>query len=227
MLTCGQCNLAEPECAQCRRAGKVCPGYRDQLALLFRDENEKVIRKARGRPAPAERLKLKGTEKEKDKPADTLDSPQIRTPTPCELETLSNASTPSSRTIFRNLVTSTDDPGINFFFHQYMTASSPTPVGPPDIFSSQLWRGVSQHKPFLDAVSCVGLAGLSNVNNDQQLMRMARQKYAVTLRRVMISLQAPQSADMGYTLKAVMLLSLFEVSISQSVPSFPSTKVYR
>jgi hypothetical protein len=205
----GQCNLAEPECAQCRRAGKVCPGYRDQLALLFRDENEKVIRKARGRPALAERLEAKGAEKE-DELGEPLDSPQITTPG--ELQTLSNASSPTI-TIFRNLLTPIDDPGINFFFHQYMTVSSPSSIEQPDIFSSQLWRGVTQHKPFLDAVSCVGLAGLSNVRNDQQLMRMARLKYAATLRRVMTSLQVLESADMGYTLKAVMLLVLFEVSM--------------
>jgi hypothetical protein len=58
----------------------------------------------------------------------------------------------------------------------------------------------------------VGLAGLSNVKNDPQMMRMARLKYAVTLRRVMTSLQVPGSADMGYTLKAAAMLTLFEVS---------------
>jgi hypothetical protein len=208
MLTCpGQCNLAEPECAQCRRAGKVCPGYRDQLALLFRDENAKVIRKARGRPALAEEQKSKGVEGEDkvaDTDTDTLNSFQITIP--CKLETLSNAFSPSI-TIFRNLISSSHDPGINFFFHQYMTSSSQ-----PDIFSSQIWQGVSQHKPFLDSISCVGLAGLSNVNNDQRMMSMAREKYAVTVRRVMAALQVPESADMGYTLKSVMMLVLFEVS---------------
>jgi hypothetical protein len=96
-----------------------------------------------------------------------------------------------------------------------MTVPSPAAIGQPGIFSSQLWRGVSEYKPFLDAISCVGLAGLSNVKNDQQMMRTARLKYAVTLRRVMTSLQVPESADMGYTLKAVMMLALFEVSMSQ------------
>lgn len=179
------------------------------MALLFRDENEKVIRKARGRPALAESQKGKGAEKE-DELGSTINPSQITSP--CELETLSTASSPSI-TIFRNLVTTVEDPGINFFFHHYMTAASPTSIGQPDIFSSQIWRGVSQHKPFLDAISCVGLAGLSNVKNDQQLMEMARVKYVVTLRRVMTSLQVLGSADMGYTVKAVMLLALFEVRI--------------
>jgi hypothetical protein len=217
VLTRGQCNLAEPECAQCLRAGKACPGYRDQLSLLFRDENAKVIRKARGRPAPVERHKSKGgpseADKEEDELGDSLISSQITTSTASDIVTLSNARPSPSINIFRNLVLSVEDPGINFFVHQYMTVSSPSSVGQTDIFSSQLWLGVSQPEPFLDAISCVGLAGLSNVKNDKQMMQMARLKYAVTLRRVMASLQVPESADMGYTFKAVMLLVLFEVSI--------------
>ncbi|EPE10026.1 fungal zn binuclear cluster domain containing protein [Ophiostoma piceae UAMH 11346] len=39
------CNKQEPECSQCIRAGKKCPGYRDQLSLMFRDETVKVRKK--------------------------------------------------------------------------------------------------------------------------------------------------------------------------------------
>ncbi len=93
-----------------------------------------------------------------------------------------------------------------------MSASSQPSGGQLDILQSQLWGGVSEYEPFLDAISCVGLAGLSNVKNDERMMRTARLKYAVTLRRVMTSLQVPENADMGYTLKAVMMLALFEVA---------------
>jgi hypothetical protein len=63
----------------------------------------------------------------------------------------------------------------------------------------------------------VGLAGLSNVKNDSQMMCAARLKYSATVRRVRTSLQTPESADMGYTLKAVMMLALFEVSLSRNL----------
>ena len=48
MFTKGQCDRKDPACSQCRRVSKECPGYRDELNLLFRDENEKTLRKARG-----------------------------------------------------------------------------------------------------------------------------------------------------------------------------------
>lgn len=58
----------------------------------------------------------------------------------------------------------------------------------------------------------MGLAGLSNINHDQEMMRTARLKYAMTLQRVHTSLKEPEIADIGYIVKAVMLLTIFEVS---------------
>ncbi|OLN81620.1 White-opaque regulator 1-like protein 2 [Colletotrichum chlorophyti] len=41
-----KCDKVKPECSQCIRVSKKCPGYRDQLSLMFRDESTKVIKKA-------------------------------------------------------------------------------------------------------------------------------------------------------------------------------------
>jgi hypothetical protein len=184
------------------------------LALLFRDENAKVIRKARGLTATHVAHKSKGPEKEDDV-RDRPNTPQ--TTASSQLDRRSNSASPSINILRSYLATYLADPGINFFFHQYMTDSWSSSNGQPNIFSSQLWLGVSQYEPFLDAVSCVGLAGLSNVKNDSQMMCAARLKYSATVRRVRTSLQTPESADMGYTLKAVMMLALFEVSLSRNL----------
>lgn len=41
-----RCDQAQPACSQCTRAKRDCPGYRDQLELMFRDESKSVVRKA-------------------------------------------------------------------------------------------------------------------------------------------------------------------------------------
>lgn len=41
-----RCDQARPVCSQCTRAKRDCPGYRDQLSLMFRDESKSVMRKA-------------------------------------------------------------------------------------------------------------------------------------------------------------------------------------
>ncbi|KAK2605089.1 hypothetical protein N8I77_007962 [Diaporthe amygdali] len=42
-----KCDRRQPECTQCIRVSKGCPGYRDQLSLMFRDETVKVEKRVR------------------------------------------------------------------------------------------------------------------------------------------------------------------------------------
>ncbi|KAJ5625053.1 hypothetical protein N7510_001362 [Penicillium lagena] len=42
-----RCDQARPVCSQCTRARRECPGYRDELSLMFRDESKSVMRKAK------------------------------------------------------------------------------------------------------------------------------------------------------------------------------------
>ncbi|KAF4123292.1 Fungal Zn(2)-Cys(6) binuclear cluster domain [Geosmithia morbida] len=41
-----KCDRKTPDCSQCVRVSKECPGYRDQFAILFRDESSKVMQRA-------------------------------------------------------------------------------------------------------------------------------------------------------------------------------------
>ncbi|KAG0649215.1 AM-toxin biosynthesis regulator 1 [Hyphodiscus hymeniophilus] len=40
-----RCDKVTPSCGQCVRAERECPGYRNQLDLMFRSENNAVIGK--------------------------------------------------------------------------------------------------------------------------------------------------------------------------------------
>ncbi|KAH8434210.1 Zn(II)2Cys6 transcription factor [Aspergillus melleus] len=42
-----RCDQARPTCSQCVKGNRVCPGYRDELSLMFRDESQQVVRKAK------------------------------------------------------------------------------------------------------------------------------------------------------------------------------------
>ncbi|KAJ5957267.1 hypothetical protein N7501_011546 [Penicillium viridicatum] len=42
-----RCDQTRPACGECTRRNRECPGYRDELALMFRDETESVVYKAR------------------------------------------------------------------------------------------------------------------------------------------------------------------------------------
>ncbi|EGX90450.1 Fungal transcriptional regulatory protein [Cordyceps militaris CM01] len=57
-----KCDLARPACQRCTKYGAVCPGYRDQQALVFRNADPSTLKRRRKRaaaggaqPAPASR----------------------------------------------------------------------------------------------------------------------------------------------------------------------------
>lgn len=44
-----QCDQQEPSCGQCEKRQQKCPGYRNIVDLMFRDESSQVIKKATAR----------------------------------------------------------------------------------------------------------------------------------------------------------------------------------
>ncbi|KAL4970357.1 Zn(II)2Cys6 transcription factor [Aspergillus stella-maris] len=42
-----RCDQGLPSCSQCAKGNRPCPGYRDELSLMFRDESQQVVRKAK------------------------------------------------------------------------------------------------------------------------------------------------------------------------------------
>ena len=45
----GQCDQREPGCGQCGKRQQQCPGYRNLVDLMFRDENPRIIKKAKAK----------------------------------------------------------------------------------------------------------------------------------------------------------------------------------
>ncbi|KAK2612003.1 hypothetical protein QQS21_001968 [Conoideocrella luteorostrata] len=43
-----KCDETRPKCTHCLRTGRVCPGYRDEIDLVLRDETERTRQKAKG-----------------------------------------------------------------------------------------------------------------------------------------------------------------------------------
>jgi hypothetical protein len=197
------------------------------LSLLFRDESAKVIKKARTLEIPR---RCRETRQNKDRPK-SLDvsvlPPSNDVGTPRDAQ--SSVSTETFGTQFqslslgslslRSLLSSTniEDLGITFLTC-YVAVISPFATTQSSASSSPLFTS----KASVDAVSCVGLAGLSNVTNNQDLMVIARHKYAATIRHVGAALQEPVSADLDDTFRAVIMLALFEVR-SRSILSSDSS----
>ncbi|KAG9239468.1 hypothetical protein BJ875DRAFT_448170 [Amylocarpus encephaloides] len=200
-----KCDQVKPACSQCLRAEKVCPGYRDQIELLFRDENATVLRKAWGPKPRHEGQKNKKTST-KSKAAELVHSP---VPEHVNFNFLSLAWDPSISP--QNLSTPADDEGIKFFFTHYVSVVSTNSAGQVILTSSPLWDAVSSNTSFYNAVSSVGFAGLSNVTKDQGHMIVARKKYAVALDEIKALLKSAPKQHLDGAFKSVLTLAVFEV----------------
>ncbi|KAJ8100849.1 hypothetical protein POJ06DRAFT_280873 [Lipomyces tetrasporus] len=143
-----KCDQVEPSCSQCLRANKTCPGYRDQLVLLFREQSEEVARKVYRQRASCSRKANGATPVHEP----LLNAPYLTNP-------------------------SLEEEGIKFLLEHYLIIPSFTALDP-------------------------------------SLMIFARQKYVSALRMTISSIQNSVQAGLDQTLRAVILLGIFEVTKS-------------
>lgn len=119
ILTVFQCDQIDPACSQCLRAGKACPGYRDQLSLLFRDESEKVVRKAKIPKSTAEHRKHSRVQV---KPIPNSDGSVSTSPTTSVTSPNTSSQVfvaPTTALLIRSLTPECLDEGVIFFFQNY------------------------------------------------------------------------------------------------------------
>jgi hypothetical protein len=189
------------------RASKQCPGYRDQLTLMFRDENAKVARRARESGNSLERDKVP------TRRADSTEFPHGKSYSPSgplaiasnlELQAEFQTALPLRLDLF-----TLEEKGLSFFFTHYISAITPFSAVNPEAQISPFWS--KGDEPFFNAASSVGLAGLSNVTNDRSLMLVAHRKHTAALNHVAGVLNNIDNTKLGETLKEVMLLAIFEV----------------
>jgi hypothetical protein len=185
---------------------------------MFRDENAKVVRRAHGPGKSVEQGRSPGQGSspnlfpESSSSTSALHVQSYNTPSLPALPWGSKLQSTLSTMFPLGLdLPSPEHKGLAFFFTHYASINSPFVDGTLDPKMSPLYLDLQRSKPFYNAVSSVGLAGLSNVTNDNSLMLLAKHKHAETLSYVAGVLSKIDSADLEETLKHVMLLSIFEV----------------
>ncbi|RSL50620.1 hypothetical protein CEP53_008721 [Fusarium sp. AF-6] len=263
-----KCDKVKPECSQCIRVGKRCPGYRDQLSLMFRDESSKVMQKAHAQWGVGESGSEMASQASSSSSASssTSNSASAVSSVPtlsCSTSTnttlapysapssaiSSSASSatywsstspsslvshqtspptpPSPTSYHQTSSTSTAQPvaivppprlptpvdpsleeqGVQFYINRYLIGHPDEPKTPGDLSSTEwLWDPAVQ-----DVMAAVGLASLSNLRGDNNLMTTARQRYGVALRQTGRLIQTSVTPDFEVTMRSVVMLAMFEL----------------
>lgn len=203
-----------PVCKRCERSGLHCPGYRDLVEIVFRDETKRIIGQV---------------SRQQGWRSDANEECCFRSRAP-STSASSLASASISRSIVGNrtslhgipsrpLSQCVQDLAVNFFFTTY------TYSDPPFFRDYRDWLSRCYHDHVNDvlraALEAVGLAGLSNVSAGAEVIaRQSRKRYCRALICMKDALNDPVRTVADTTLMAVMLLILFEVTLIICVSCF-------
>jgi len=201
-----QCDKLRPQCTQCVRVGKQCPGYRDQLSLMFRDESTKVIQKAHAQWGVQD--SPESSEASGSSPTSVSPSSGSGRTRSSFTESVSSVS-PVSPAVPREIHATRIDRAVQFYLEHFV-------IGLPD--EAKAGEDLRQErwvfsKTTRDVMAAVGLASQSNLQGDKELMTLARQQYGLALRGTASGLQDIQGLDVDVFIRAIVMLGMFEVSL--------------
>ncbi|TVY39221.1 hypothetical protein LSUB1_G004028 [Lachnellula subtilissima] len=219
-----RCDRATPSCSQCIRGQRPCPGYRDQLDLIFRDESEAVIGKAKGKAKANSSSKARPKQRPPSKsPASTISSDNWTPPADDEQEYLKKE--------FAELVLAPDLHGgfvqemvpfgslgsfnlppktpLESRAQAFFYSKSPLWLRNFDLLGA-LCNQTNADEHLLASMSAVGLASLSNTLHTPELLIRSRKDYVRALRLTNEALRSPTDVTKDSTLFSVMILSIYE-----------------
>ncbi|KAI1755538.1 hypothetical protein F4782DRAFT_488884 [Xylaria castorea] len=209
-----KCDKKHPECSQCIRVGKRCPGYRDQLSLLFRDESSKVIQRAHaqwgtGTPgSPPD----DGSEASSPSSGPTTISPSRRI-THAPAGPVSSPPTATAQEIIasripRRVEPNLDQRGLKFYVERYLLNHPDSPRSPELM---ELYFG--NDEAIRNVMIAVGLAGMSNLLGNKSMNLAARSKYVTALKQTgqLIASASRDPRTIVKPLRSIVTLALFEV----------------
>ncbi|KAJ5587217.1 uncharacterized protein N7459_002982 [Penicillium hispanicum] len=203
-----KCDLQRPACGRCIKSRRRCPGYRDQLTLLFKDETQSV----------AQRTKA------------TTHTIAIgrRTPKSIMEEALGKALLSNDRAQRGELflppmdlfVVDVQDRASCYFFEVFDWVGASTLVDGSFNHATDAVKAPVGERALLAGISAVGKASLANVEQNICLKESAMNDYVATLKLVKMAVDDAEQLENDSTLTAIFLLSLFEMVVGQGTESF-------
>ncbi|MCJ1474839.1 hypothetical protein MMC13_003499 [Lambiella insularis] len=167
---------------------------------MFRDESEDVVRKARGKRVNES---FEETEAVIPVPGDADESASLMATAQLFPRLLDHHAPPA---------TGIEEQGIRFCLSNYLLGpGKPFNFRRGDMSFLQNGTRIPMNKMLVEAITSVGLAGLSNVEDKPSLMVLARSKYASALHMTMEALRDPEELKFNRTLRLVVILAMFEM----------------
>ncbi|KAF2213986.1 hypothetical protein CERZMDRAFT_7957, partial [Cercospora zeae-maydis SCOH1-5] len=213
-----KCDLREPGCEKCEKAGWKCEGYRDLTSLLFHDESDRIIKKVHARKATRRRIE--------DDAAGSSAAAHPALPSP-------QSSAVSEVLSQEELQLTTQDSAIQLsrYDNRVITPTSPRP--PPlsvlanldDLAIAQFfdkyvykyhdrrdqWSVDVGNGCLIAAMKALGTVdAVKQMGQGRRLEPEAQKRYVSAIQKINTALQDPHGRTMDSTLLAITILGIFE-----------------
>lgn len=177
---------------------------------MFRDESSKVIQKAHAQWGSGESPEASGS----------TPSPITRTQPPVDhalpSPSASQASSSTSLTPYEAgaiqpaIMPTQDEQGFQFYVNRYLVGHPDEPRNDAELKA----YGLIWEPALRDIVTAVGLASMSNLRGDAELMVDARRRYGDALRTAGQIIHSSSPVCIDVTSRLVVMLAMFEVSVT-------------
>ncbi|KAE9368890.1 hypothetical protein N431DRAFT_470571 [Stipitochalara longipes BDJ] len=226
-----RCDQRPGGCGYCQKKEVICPGYRSELDMKFRDESQqvgqKVMNKARSKARAKEKIsaaKLSTSAQLKCSPPsternDNSDLPLVsksgnknlplndhgEKASAATIQLADNISVPISMVLSTrpgpSLSPNLDDQALGFFFANHIIGGNQQTPNSPSTWVNDT---------FLATGKALGIAGISNFMRTTDLKRAAQKQYIAAIQAVNNALGQPSTATDDATLISILLLVQFE-----------------
>ncbi|KAJ0412936.1 hypothetical protein BJY00DRAFT_306658 [Aspergillus carlsbadensis] len=220
-----RCDQRRPACSECVKCGWTCPGYRDTLSLMFRDESQRVIQKAttgaqRRKPNKARRLEVLASKSTQSSPnsnvkphvsspestTSTMDRQVEETSAQLQLQTAQPCHQP------------TENEAISWFLQYNSWPGALHMMGFDATVLDQQTMSLGEKARRSSLVS-VGMALLGRLRQSAQIKERAVMEYGHALNLLLRALADETESRTDATLSAVLLLAIFEITTSRTLDS--------
>lgn len=177
---------------------------------MFRDESSKVIQKAHAQWGFGEGPEASGSTPSPSPTSQTQTPSEENLPSPSASRTSSITSlTPYDPNVLRSpIITNPEEQGFQFYVNRYLVGHPDEPRTDNELMAYEwLWDPALR-----DISAAVGLASMSNLNGDKELMVDARRRYGDALNTAGQLIQSSSSTSIEVTSRLVVMLAMFEVS---------------
>ncbi|TVY47742.1 hypothetical protein LOCC1_G002741 [Lachnellula occidentalis] len=198
-----RCDQVPEGCGQCKNAKRVCPGYRKQGDLIFRDQSSNVVHKFKAREA-----------REAKKVASA--------PTPDNIGSQEDAALGSRETsleivqqqepplFVRYAVAPTLEDLATGFFHFHYVLGIHGPSKGHFYNLVDIARDQKIEDSLMTSMKAVGLAAYAHTTRTPSLLQNARYQYMKAIQLTNAALNSPEDVTKDSTLMAIHILSIFE-----------------